>query len=291
MSAANTPQPQTLLTGVPLAGALGKMQVADTAPVSYRLPLGEHLVDMNGLIGSQLQLSYTGAINCVHCNRRSKKSFNQGFCYPCFRKLAACDSCIVSPEKCHFEAGTCREPEWAERNCFTDHFVYLANSSGIKVGITRGTQLPTRWIDQGAVAALPIFRVANRRLAGLLEEQLRAHVSDRTQWQAMLKGSPEPIDLIAAREQLFGYAEQAIDALMSEAGPADIVVLDDVEPQHFEFPVARFPEKVKSFNLDKTAQVCGELQGIKGQYLIFDSGVINIRKFGGYNVVLEQLAK
>lgn len=274
----------------PLSGALGKMVVADSAPVSYRLPLGEQLVDMNALIGARLQISYTGAINCLHCSRATKKSFNQGFCYPCFRKLAACDSCIVSPEKCHFAAGTCREPEWAQRHCFTDHFVYLANSSGVKVGITRGSQLPTRWIDQGAVAALPIFRVANRRLAGLLEQQLRAHVSDRTQWQAMLKGPPAAVDLVAAREQLFGYAEEAIDALMSEAGPTDIVVLDDAEPQQFSFPVSDYPEKVKSFNLDKNAEISGQLQGIKGQYLIFDSGVINVRKFAGYQVVLARLA-
>lgn len=285
-----TASPEQLAVGASASGNLSKMRVAATSPVSYQLPLGEQLLDINSLIGSQLRLSYTGAINCVHCNRLSKKSFNQGFCYPCFRKLAACDSCIVSPEKCHFAAGTCREPEWAEQNCFTDHFVYLANSSGVKVGITRGTQLPTRWIDQGASAGLPIFRVANRRLAGLLEAELRAHVSDRTQWQAMLKGAPAPVDLVAAREQLFRYAEEAIDALMADAGPADIVVLDDVSTEYFEFPVAHYPEKVKSFNLDKTAEISGILQGIKGQYLIFDSGVINVRKFGGYNVVIERLS-
>lgn len=281
---------EQLIDGASVQGNLGKMRVAASAPVSYQLPIGDRLLDMNRLIGSQLRLSYTGAINCVHCNRLSKKSFNQGYCYPCFRKLAACDSCIVSPEKCHFAAGTCREPEWAQRNCFTDHFVYLANSSGIKVGITRGSQLPTRWIDQGASAALPIFRVANRRLAGLLEAELRAYVSDRTQWQAMLKGAPAPVDLVAAREQLFRYAEQGIDAVMADCGPADVVVLDDAAAEQFEFPVERYPEKVKSFNLDKTAEVSGRLEGIKGQYLIFDSGVINIRKFGGYNVVIERIA-
>jgi hypothetical protein len=65
----------------------------------------------------------------------------------------------MKPETCHYHLGTCREPDWAQNHCFRPHIVYLANSSGVKVGITRKTQIPTRWLDQGASQALPIFEV------------------------------------------------------------------------------------------------------------------------------------
>ena len=146
-----------------IAGAVAKMKAhLDGDLAIYSMPIGDQLVPMNALIGKMLTLDFQGQINCVHCGRLTKKSFNQGYCYPCFQRLAQCDICIVSPEKCHYAAGTCRDPEWGESHCMIDHVVYLANSSGVKVGITRGTQVPTRWIDQGAVSALPIFRVRTR---------------------------------------------------------------------------------------------------------------------------------
>lgn len=133
-------------------GALSKMtaRLESNAPVQYAFRLDDREVAVNPLIGRPLRLEYLGSIFCTHCGRKTKKSFSQGYCYPCFTRLAQCDSCIVSPEKCHYEQGTCREPEWGERFCMTDHVVYLANSSGVKVGITRASQIPTRWIDQGA---------------------------------------------------------------------------------------------------------------------------------------------
>ena len=136
-------------------GALDKMAARLDAPVQYAFRLGELQVPVNPLIGKTLRLEYLGAIHCSHCGRKTNKSFSQGYCYPCFKKLPQCDLCIVSPEKCHHELGTCRDPEWGTSFCMTDHVVYLANSSGIKVGITRATQLPTRWLDQGATQALP----------------------------------------------------------------------------------------------------------------------------------------
>ena len=127
-----------------VTGCLDKMEITlgspgqHSAPLAkYRLPLNEQRVDMNALIGQPIRLRYTGTIRCTHCQRKTKKSFNQGYCYPCFTKLAQCDNCIVSPEKCHLHLGTCREPDWAENHCQTDHIIYLANSSGIKIGITK----------------------------------------------------------------------------------------------------------------------------------------------------------
>ena len=164
-------------------GHLAKMEATLGDTVSYQLPLDDHRVPLNEAIGESIAIEHIGDIHCIHCGRRSKKSFSQGYCYPCFTKLPQCDTCIMSPERCHFHHGTCRDPAWGEKYCFTDHFVYLANSSGVKVGITRGTQLPTRWIDQGATQGLPIFRVQTRYQAGLIEDCIREFVADKTSWQ------------------------------------------------------------------------------------------------------------
>lgn len=181
---------------IDVTGRLRKMQAEAGDPVAYSLAVGDTRIPMNELIGRKVRLDFAGVIRCIHCDRNTKKSFSQGYCYPCFRKLAACDSCIMSPEKCHFHLGTCREPEWGEANCMVEHVVYLANSSGLKVGITRASQVPTRWIDQGAVNAIPMLRVATRHLSGLVEVVCKSHVADRTNWRAMLKGDVPELDLV-----------------------------------------------------------------------------------------------
>ena len=268
-------------------GHLSKMVAAigtQSDPVQYSLPLDEHLLPLNPLLGQSLQIEFAGAIRCTHCGRASKKSFNQGYCYPCFKKLARCDRCMVSPEKCHFEQGTCREPEWAEQYCMTDHIVYLANSSGVKVGITRGNQIPTRWIDQGATQALPIMRVATRYQSGLVEDVFRQHVADRTNWRAMLKGNAAAIDLSAVRDQLFEQCSVELEELVTRFGLQAIRPIDEADSIDICYPVIEFPIKVSSFNFDKNPMVEGILMGIKGQYLIFDTGVVNIRKYTAYQV-------
>ena len=258
--------------------------LGEQGQVTYQLPVDDQRIDMNNLIGKPIVIEHLGDIHCIHCGRRSKKSFSQGYCYPCFTSLPQCDSCIMSPEKCHFHHGTCRDPEWGEKYCFTDHFVYLANSSGVKVGITRGTQLPTRWIDQGATQGLPIFRVQTRYQAGLIEDCLREHIADKTHWQKMLKGNADAVDLAALRDELMTKAEPELELLEQEYGLQALQRLFTEPTTEIEFPVSIWPEKVKSFNLDKQPQIEGLLQGIKGQYLIFDTGVINIRKYTAYNV-------
>jgi len=268
-------------------GNIRKMVSSLAEKVCYELPVGDQLLPMNGLIGNQLKLTYLGEINCLHCNRKSNKSFAQGYCYPCFKKLAQCDLCIMKPEQCHYAAGTCREPEWGEQFCMQDHFVYLANSSGLKVGITRYTQIPTRWIDQGATQALPIFRVKTRLQSGQLEVILKQHIADKTDWRKMLKGMAENKDLAAERDRLLAECGDEIAELSNEQGKGDIEFLKRAEVVNIEFPVQEYPKKVSSLNFDKTAEISGKLQGIKGQYLIFDCGVLNIRKFGGYRIAVE----
>lgn len=269
-----------------ISGHLRKMQTSLGSPIEYQLPLDDERVLLNDYIGQSISLRYTGEIHCISCGRKTNKSFNQGHCYPCFQSLASCDMCIMKPETCHYHLGTCREPQWGEANCMQDHFVYLANSSGIKVGITRGSQIPTRWIDQGAGQALPIFRVKNRLLSGKLEVAIKAHVSDRTDWRKMLKSEPEHIDLIARRDELLSLAEAQINEIAKQH-TGGLELLEDAEQVELSYPVKAYPDKVRSVNFDKTEVFEGVLQGIKGQYLILDRGVINIRKFAGYQVVFE----
>ena len=195
----------------------------------------------------------------------------------------------MSPERCHYAAGTCREPAWGEQFCMTDHVVYLANSSGAKVGITRATQVPTRWIDQGATQALPIMRVATRQQSGLVEDVLRSQVTDRTNWRAMLKGEAPPLDLAQLAGDIFNACHDGITLLQERFGLQAIQPLNDVAVVDIAYPVLAYPAKVASLDLEKTPIVEGTLQGIKGQYLIFDTGVINIRKFTAYQLAVYQL--
>jgi hypothetical protein len=273
---------------VMLAGTLKKMRTelgTENYPdeVNYFLPLGQDELPLNPYIGKFLKLEFLGNIICKNCGNKTKKSFAQGFCFPCMRRLAQCDMCILKPEICHFHKGTCREPEWGEKNCFVPHFVYLSNTSGLKVGITRHTQIPTRWIDQGATQATIIFKVQSRRQSGYVETAFKSLVADKTQWQTMLKGNQADMDLLARA------AELKAGVVTDFSQFSDIFPADSMEDQindiiSIRYPVLEFPEKIKSHNFDKQPVVEGTLMGIKGQYLLFDTGVINIRKFSSYEV-------
>jgi len=266
------------------SGTLRKLHSRLYSPVSYFLPVGEQEIALNDRIGQTLSLEFSGQIFCLACERKTNKSFNQGYCYPCFQKLAQCDSCIVSPEKCHFDAGTCREPLWAEEFCMQDHIVYLANSSGIKVGITRASQVPTRWIDQGAVQALPVFRVRTRQQSGFVEVLFSRHISDKTNWRSMLKGEIPELDLAEERDKLLALCRSDIEELQEKFGLHAINILTGMKSVQIDYPVDSLPEKFGSLNFDKQNHLVGTLLGIKGQYLIFDQGVLNIRRFGGYEI-------
>nr|WP_237445478.1 DUF2797 domain-containing protein [Sinobacterium norvegicum] len=349
---------------------------------------------MNALIGQSLRFVFRGAINCNACGKKTRKSYSQGYCYRCAQTLPQCDSCIMSPEKCHYHAGSCRDSGWGEKYCFQDHYVYLANSSGIKIGITRGSQIPTRWMDQGAIQAKPVARVKNRLMSGKVEDAFKAILPDKTNWRNLLKGDAEPLDLnqlwAEAKDELsvkiaglIAEVEAEVQHKLDNNGDfnaiefhADIEWLDDSDIVDIQYPVTQYPEKVTSRSLDselensyralyeplffqqlqqtvsavginakteKAAQklftstikkglkkaftvkpaleavtavikkfpelaaldkaeieqqftaalsgsgemlgvVEGKLNGIKGQYLILDSGVINMRKFTAYHL-------
>tara|TARA_B110000211_G_C13961284_1_gene500697 strand:+ start:65 stop:892 length:828 start_codon:yes stop_codon:yes gene_type:complete len=268
-------------------GTLRKMRSRLSQPVEYQLRLGEEEISLNPLLEKKISLQYSGLINCTNCGRKTKKSFNSGYCYPCFQRLAECDSCIIHPEKCHFDQGTCRDPAWGERFCLQDHIVYLANSSGLKVGITRGTQVPTRWIDQGATQALAIIRVRTRLQSGEVEVMFKQFVADKTNWRDMLKGQATPLDMHAEAKRLIDKCQSDLKELEDKFGFFAISVLNGVDVVSIDYPVVSYPEKITSLNFDKTPVVEGTLLGIKGQYLILDSGVINMRRFAGYEVALH----
>lgn len=273
-------------------GNIRKMRVAADAEhhqVSYHLPIGEQEIDMNSLIGQSVSVTHTGNIHCVHCGTKTKKSFNQGYCYRCLITLAQCDSCIIKPEKCHYHEGTCREPEWGEKHCFSEHYVYLANTGNLKVGITRqvGDTVSSRWMDQGATQAVIMLKVPDRLTSGEVETLCKAHIADKTNWRTMLKGAPDKADLEQARDELLAAIQQDLDALMAQKESADIIPVKQ-QAVDIQYPVEQYPVKIKSINLDKTPAFEGVIQGIKGQYLMLDEDrVINLRKYAGYELTVS----
>ncbi|MDJ0759477.1 MAG: DUF2797 domain-containing protein [Woeseiaceae bacterium] len=262
----------------PVSGNLRKMRTRLDKVAHYSLPLDDVLVDMNARIGETIELSFSGIINCIACGRETKKSFGQGFCYPCFRNSPEASECIIRPELCRAHEGEARDMEWAEKYCLVEQIVYLARSSAIKVGITRASQMPTRWIDQGATDAIVFARVPNRYTAGLVEVAMKEHLTDRTNWQRMLKNEVIDADLVETKASLV----DTLDADLRQYIDTDDSVCS------INYPVEHYPEKVKSVGFDKLPKIEGRLAGIKGQYLIFDDNrVLNIRKHNGYRITVS----
>jgi len=248
-------------------GVLKKMQTEFSTPIQYYLMMGDDFLHMNQLIGKSLHIEFIG-YQCLACGE-AKKIFRQGFCYDDFYKVPQAADWIMKPElsKAHLDIED-RDLEYEKSVQLKPHIVYLANSSNVKVGVTRKTQVPTRWIDQGAHEALEILEVPNRYLAGIAEVALKEHVSDKTNWRKMLKNEVEDVNLEDTRDRLIRY-------LPEEAKP---YILESQKETHIEFPVIQYPEKLKTLNLDKTPAYSGTLKGIKGQYLIFDDNtVFNVR--------------
>ena len=260
----------------------------DHYAVGYRMVLGGLEVPVSQLVGQPIQLQWTGQIFCVGCGAKTNKSYSQGYCFRCFKTRAATDLCMMKPETCHFHLGTCREPDWGESVCFAPHYVYLANSSNLKVGITRHTQLPTRWLDQGAVQAVPVMQVASRFLSGVVETLFATDMADKTDWRALLRGDPQLLDMTRMRQQLIARYQDRLEQL-AHAYP-DALRFVDSPVQQFHYPVQRYPSKINAHSFDKTLSIGGTLQGIKGQYWLLDTGVLNIRKFTGYELILRHQA-
>lgn len=260
-------------------GILHKMKVSlENGKVHYVLNLGSSSIDVNQLIGHPIRLNFTGKIICSSCEKETKKSFGDGFCYKCFISAPEAAECIIRPELCRAHLGEGRDVEWEQRNHNQPHVVYLAASDKVKVGITRVTQIPTRWIDQGASKAIILAETPNRYEAGVLEVALKDFFSDKTNWQRMLKNEvDDSIDLEEEKWELHDQLPSDLSAYFSENDELTVI----------EYPTINYPTKVKSLSFDKISEIEGVLMGIKGQYLIFEGGmVLNIRKHTGYEVEL-----
>lgn len=257
---------------------LHKMIARNESPVKYLLKKDEAELCLNDYIGKQISFRFLNEIICTSCGRKTSKSFFQGFCFPCFKNSPEAAECIVNPELCRAHLGEGRDVEWEEKNHNTPHSVYLSNTTGIKVGVTRNTQIPSRWIDQGATEALVLAETPNRYLAGCIEVALKSHIADKTAWQRMLKFEHIPYDLSLRKSELVAHLPEELRQY----------VIEDEAVTQIKFPVTQYPEKVKSISLDKEPYFCNTLMGIKGQYLIFDTGqVFNVRKHSGYSVVIK----
>nr|WP_299488421.1 DUF2797 domain-containing protein [uncultured Allomuricauda sp.] len=255
-------------------GVLRKMQTELGNPIQYYLVFENDFLNMNQLLDKEIQIDFI-KYQCLNCGRE-RPIYRQGFCKSCFYESPAAGDWIMKPELSTAHLGKeDRDLEYEKKAQLQPHIVYLANSSNVKVGVTRKSQVPTRWIDQGAHEAIEIVEVPNRYLAGITEVALKAHVSDKTSWRKMLTNSIEDVNLVDWRNKLkSSVPEEASDYF-----------IDSNTETHMDFPVLQYPEKVKSLNLEKTPSYTGVLKGVKGQYLIFeDSTVFNVRGSEGYYV-------
>jgi len=256
-------------------GVLQKMMTEIGSPVQYYLQLKNDFINVNQALNKTLEIAFI-KYECLHCHL-DKPIYRQGFCKSCFFDIPQAADWIMRPElsTAHLEKED-RDLDYEKKVQLQPHIVYLANSSNVKVGVTRKSQIPTRWIDQGAHEAIEIVEVPNRYLAGITELALKEHVSDKTNWRKMLTNTIKDVDLIAVKEKLAAFIPE-------EAKP--YYLENHIKETLIEFPVLQYPKKVKSLSLAKNPHYNGTLKGIKGQYLIFeDDTVFNIRGSEGYYV-------
>ncbi len=272
----------------PADGALQPEYVLHNARAS--VSLNEHL--------EQGVILRRGAANtCVHCAAQSRRLYPGGYCYTCFSTLAACDLCVVNPARCHFHAGSCRQPEWGQQFCMQPHTVYLAVSSGPKVGITRHGREHERWRDQGASRALRIVRTPSRRAAGIVEDYLRGQLSDRTDWRRLVTGAVTQVDLAALAAQLQRDALPLAQLAAENPAAEMLAQLDaeearamcwavDAQPTLLQHPLRAY-SPAQRLSLAPGEEIADNVVGVLGQYLLLSRGVFNLRAHRGMDIDVE----
>jgi hypothetical protein len=259
-------------------GVLNKMKTEIDDNLNYFLELGDDFINLNQLLGSQIKLSFSG-YECLNC-KSDLQLYRQGHCKKCFFELPSTADWIMKPElsKAHLNIED-RDLDFEKRVQLKPHILYLAFSSNVKVGVTRKSQVPYRWIDQGAIQAIEIAEFPNRYLAGISEVQLKNFYADKTNWREMLKTSNSNVDLLLE-------SNKALEKLPKEA--LDSIQTKKYSTFNINYPVNKYPEKPKSLNLPKEKSFSSELVGVKGQYLIFSDGtVFNVRSYEGVVIDLE----
>ena len=255
---------------------LHKMLTSIGNPIEYTLSSKDEKIAVNDFINQKVAINWTGNIFCQKCSKKTKRSFGEGFCYPCFMSAPEASPCIIKPELCQAHLGIGRDIEFEEKHHNQPHFVYLAATDKVKVGVTRNTQVPTRWIDQGANKAIILAETPNRYLAGVTEVALKEFYSDKTNWRSMLKNlQDEQIDLEEEKWRCHDLLPSDLQQYFQE----------EDEILELNYPVSKYPQKVISVNLEKNPSISGTLTGIKGQYLMFDEQyVFNVRRHTSFEV-------
>lgn len=259
-------------------GVLQKMETEIGPPVQYYLLLDSDVINMNQVINKTLEISFV-KYECLSCHL-DKPIYRQGFCKSCFYEIPQAADWVMRPElsTAHLDKED-RDLEFEKKVQLQPHIVYLANSSNVKVGVTRKSQIPTRWIDQGAHEAIEIVEVPNRYLAGITEVTLKDHISDKTNWRKMLTNNVEDVNLVSVKQKLAPFIPDNVK---------DYYLENNSKETEINFPVERYPDKLKSLTLKKSPNYKGILKGIKGQYLIFeDNAVFNVRGHEGYYVEIK----
>jgi hypothetical protein len=256
-------------------GVLTKMQTEAGNPIQYYLVFEDSFLHMNQLLGKPFEITFMG-YQCLHCAKK-KKIYRMGYCYDCFYVIPGAGDWIMRPElsTAHLDVAD-RDLEYEKKAQLQPHIVYLASASDMKVGVTRKTQIPTRWIDQGASQAVPLVEVPNRYLAGITEVALKNHFSDKINWKKMLLNDIAPIDLVERRKFVQPLLPDEVQPYFETT---------EEKIYNLEYPVLEYPKKIASLNIVTTPVFEGKLAGIKGQYLIFEDGtVFNVRAFEGFGV-------
>lgn len=246
--------------------------------IQYHLKLGDSLFNLNELLGQELRLHFSGEICCSFCEKIIKKTYSNGSCYPCFISLPQNDLCILKPESCHFHKGSCRDSVWGEDNCFKAHTIYLSYTSNLKVGITRGFRVKKRWLEQGATKAIKLARVQNRLQAGLVEVALKTFVKDTTNWRQLFQEQETTEDFEQTSLKLKDHIKKTFN----------FAYLEEEKAESFCYPILQYPKLINSYSLEKTPTLQDKLIGMKGSYLLFEGGVLNIKKFTGFHLEMKK---
>ena len=254
-------------------GPIYKMYTEYNDPIDYYFIIGGHKIFLNSLINTHITFEWTGRVECI-CGQQFSKFYRQNFCYKCYWNAPQASQSIFKPELCTADLGIEeRDLEWEKEFQISPHYVYLSNSSGIKIGITRKNNELTRWIDQGAVQGIVLAEVPNRRLSGLIEIELKQHVSDRTNWRKMLSGNPASLNLVDQKKHYIKYIPEDLQEF----------IIENNKVTEISYPVSVYPSKIKSLSFAKHNVIQGKLIGVKGQYLLFENNtVFNVRSHGGY---------
>ncbi len=258
------------------AAPIGRLAIEPGDPARYALRLGDVALPLNPLLGRGLSLTFTGRIFCTACAAQTSRAYGGGYCYDCFTSLARADLCMVSPDRCHHHLGTCREPEWGSAFCMQPHVVYLANTAGAKVGLTRADRTVGRWLDQGAVQGLVVCTAATRRDAGLIEAAIARHVSDRADWRKLVAADAPLLDLPA-------LAAELRERLALPCG----TWVDDGYVNALTYPVLRYGLVEQVQLQGRNTPFTSRLLGCKGSYLLFEHGAFNVSAHAGFEVRVQ----